>query len=32
LVAGKQKFIHQLDPISFDSLCRMVVTNFLFAC
>ena len=31
LVAGKQKFIHQLDPISFGSPYRMVVPNFRFA-
>ena len=31
LVAGKQNFIHQLDPISSGSPCRMVVPNFLFA-
>ena len=31
LVARKQKFIHQLDPISFGSPCCMVIPNFRFA-
>ena len=31
LVAGKQNFIVQLDPISSDSPCLLVVPNFCFA-
>ena len=31
LVAGKQNFIQQLDPISSGSPCRLVVPNFRFA-
>ena len=31
LVAGKQNFIHQLNPISSGSPCRLVVLNFCFA-